>query len=444
VLLKIRWPIITVLFAIGLIVSIASAQWSPRHRALIGVFGLSLVLFFGRPTLGPLVDLLPGSQDLFLRRFLMGVQLSAIFLSGIGLIAARDLAMRVVRRSRIPERVNVPRVLALGLSAALLVAVLAPAWTETASYDAADAADISYQQLSGITDGSDMAAVTAKMDALGPGRVFAGMPAPDWGASFTVGEVPVFKYLSNLDFDMVGYTLRTASLMTDPEENFDENNVGDYALFGIRYLVLPPNRMPVPRAKMILAIGPYSLWEVEGNGSDYVTVASTQGAIVANRANVGSQTIEYMDSSLPGENVFETVAFAGGRAHADTLAPDASIPSSVGTVLSEQDHLDQGTLTATIVAIAPAVVVLKASFDPGWRVEVDGHSETPYMVTPAMPAVTVSPGRHTVTFTYHGYRHYPELFALGLVTLGLLIFARRIRTSPTLGKVRSMVLRRSS
>ena len=55
------------------------------------------------------------------------------------------------------------------------------------------------------------------------------------GARFTVGQVPVFKYLESRDVDEVGYTLRTASLMTDPESFFDERNPSDYAIFGIRW-----------------------------------------------------------------------------------------------------------------------------------------------------------------------------------------------------------------
>jgi hypothetical protein len=54
-----------------------------------------------------------------------------------------------------------------------------------------------------------------------------------------VGGVPVFKYLESSDVDEVGYTLRTASPMTDPEYYFDEISPRDYILFGVRYLILP-------------------------------------------------------------------------------------------------------------------------------------------------------------------------------------------------------------
>ncbi len=53
-------------------------------RGIVFLFAFSLLLFFGRPTIGPLLDLLPGSPDLFLRRFIVGVQLSSLLLAGVG------------------------------------------------------------------------------------------------------------------------------------------------------------------------------------------------------------------------------------------------------------------------------------------------------------------------------------------------------------------------
>src|ERR1700744_2183802 len=85
------------------------------------------------------------------------------------------------------------------------------------------------------------------------------MPS-NWGQASTVGAVPVFKSLESRDIDEVGYTIRTASLMTDPEYYFDEDNPGDYALFAIHYLILPVrHRTPVP-ARLVLQVGAYELY----------------------------------------------------------------------------------------------------------------------------------------------------------------------------------------
>jgi len=58
-----RLPVVTVFAALG--------------------FGLSIARL-GRTTFGSLVDLVPGSADLFFRRFMMGVQLASLLLAGRG------------------------------------------------------------------------------------------------------------------------------------------------------------------------------------------------------------------------------------------------------------------------------------------------------------------------------------------------------------------------
>jgi uncharacterized membrane protein YfhO len=62
-----------------------------------------------------------------------------------------------------------------------------------------------------------------------------------------------------------------------------------------------------------------------------------------------------------------------------------------------------------------ATVVLSASYDPGWKVTVDGHPEPTVMVAPALVGVDVGPGVHAVRFSYGGYGRYNLLFLLALV-----------------------------
>jgi hypothetical protein len=83
------------------------------------------------------------------------------------------------------------------------------------------------------------------------------------------------------------------------------------------------------------------------------------------------------------------------------------------------------------------VVVLSASFDPGWSGSVDGRPVATEMVAPALVAVTVPPGAHQVVFRYHGFAAYPELLALALLSLLALAretcgfrLARAVRVTP--------------
>ena len=138
-----------------------------------------------------------------------------------------------------------------------LVGALAPAWTLMGTYAARNAAAVATQHAADASrnhDRSDHRLVRQH----GGGRTYAGLPS-NWGAGFTVGAVPVFKYLESQDIDEVGYTLRTASLMTDPEYFFDEDVPGDFALFGIRYLILPAGHVPPVPAGLVLSRGPYRL-----------------------------------------------------------------------------------------------------------------------------------------------------------------------------------------
>ena len=49
------------------------------------MFFLWLCLFFGRPTWGPAIDLLPFSQNIHMHRFIAGVHLSGILLAATAL-----------------------------------------------------------------------------------------------------------------------------------------------------------------------------------------------------------------------------------------------------------------------------------------------------------------------------------------------------------------------
>ena len=146
------------------------------------------------------------------------------------------------------------------------------------------------------------------------GRVYAGQPT-NWGNDFTVGDVPVFKYLESKDIDEVGYTLRTASLMTDPEYYFDDTNPGDYPLFGIGYILTPdgPWQPPVP-ADQVRCAGATAC----GRSPTRATSTSTtrRACSTPRGPNVGTQSEPCSTRRCSNEQRDLTVAFNGGAAAA--------------------------------------------------------------------------------------------------------------------------------
>ena len=410
-----RLPVVTVLAVLGL--ALAWLAWSADvdARALLAALAVCLLFAFGRTTFGSLVDVIPGSADLFFRRFMMGVQLAALLLAGRGAAWLAAGCVRVLE-ARVPRWRPILSAAAVIVAA---VAVLAPAWLQLGAYDGQDSTAIAAQRQADATEGTELDRLIAVIERDGGGRTYAGMPS-NWGDGFTVGVVPVFQYLESRDVDEVGYTLRTASLMTDPEYYFDESDPSDYRLFGIRYLVLPAGQQPRVPARLAMRSGPYRLWTINGDG--YIQAGQLTGRITANRTNIGARSIPLLDSGLAADGDYASVSYGPGDGGDDRL-PTARSQSSADVVAAESADLGDGEASATVRMSRPGVVVLSASYDPGWTATVNGRPQPTLMVAPALVAVDVPAGTDHVVFRFHGYGDYTELLSLSGLTLALLAIA---------------------
>jgi hypothetical protein len=434
-----RIPIITAFAAIGLVLALARWRADPAARALVVTLAGCLLLSFGWTTFGSLVDVIPGGSDIFFRRFMMGIQLAALLLAGRGAAWCADWAWheleRLALRRRLPPRQALRRRLAwrwenprmgrvkTAAAAGAMILVLAPAWLQQRSFDRRNTEHIAAQRRADATEGAELDQLIALVQANGGGRVYAGLPS-NWGMDFTVGAVPVFKYLESRDVDEVGYTLRTASLMTGPEDDFNELDSSDYALFGIRYLILPTRSPPpVPAAEVAIA-GPYSLWTTATTG--YIQTGTIVGTLSANRTDLGARSVPLLQSGLAASGDFLKIDFGGTQASLPPL-PHPSRKLAAGIVTSENDDLEHGRASAKVTMRRAGVVVLSASFDDGWTVTVDGRAQATTMVAPALVATAVPVGTHTIAFRYRGYPGYPELFALCAATLAVLAGAESVR-----------------
>jgi hypothetical protein len=410
-----RLPVVTVFAALGLVLAWLAWSADADARALLGALAVCLLFAFGRTTFGSLAEVIPGGADLFFRRFMMGVQFAALLLAGRGAawLAAGCVRLLEARVSRWPAGLSPMAVLVAA------VAVLAPAWLQLGAYDHHDGAAIAAQRRADSTEGAELDRLIAVIERGGGGRTYAGMPS-NWGQDFTVGAVPVFKYLESRDVDEVGYTLRTASLMTDPEYFFDDRDPSGYRLFGIRYLILPAGQKPPVRARLAMRSGPYWLWTIDGAG--YVQAGRIVGEISADRANVGARSVPLLHSGLAADGAYLGVRYGAGGG-GDGRLPAVQSQSPAGTVRAERAGLDDGEASATVRMRRPGVVVLSASYDPGWTVTVNGRRRPARMVAPALVAVDVPAGTDRVVFRFHGYGDYPELLALSGLTLALVAVA---------------------
>lgn len=419
-------PVVSVLAGIGLIRCLWRWRRDERARALVAVGLLSLLLFFGRSTLGDALRLLPGSGDLFLRRYVFGVHLVGAYLAGIAMAWIGAVVVRLARRwAPRPE----PVVAALVLVA---VVALAPAWTERRAWAAQGAEWIHEQEAVEATDGADVAELVEIAQARGPGRIYAGMRS-NWGGLYRIGQVPVYAELLNLDAQAVGFTRPTWSLSSPAEYRFRDTDPALLDVFDVRYVIQPADRVAPVGAELVAERGRHVLWETDVDGA--IEVVDVGAPITADRTNLGVKIAPWLSSDLPEAGVHPGISFAGIDAPTPTL-PDGDLPPpAAGRVLESSVRLEDGRASASVELRRPAAVLLKASFDNRWRVTVDGDPAEPRMLAPSLVGVVVPAGRHDVAFEYVPFPRYDALLALGAATFAALLllpasFARRRRRRP--------------
>jgi hypothetical protein len=417
-------PVISVIVLAGAVVAVACWQRAPVARAFLALFAASLLLTFGPTTWGALADLVPAHADLFFRRFQMGAQLAGIYMAGAGAAWAWDTACRLVRSFTASPRLQRA---ALGCVAAGAGGWFWPAFSEISNYDHSDAVVTAVQRRADVTEGKMIAPLVAYVRSHGQGRVYAGL-STNWGSGFRVGYVPVYRYLLGQDVDEMAYVVPSLSLMLDAEADFDEDNPADYPLFGVRYLLLPAGMAPPVPAREVMVKGTYALWEIAASG--YVSLVEVNGTVSADRADMASRFIVFLEELGPNQDwAVKWPGLAGPPA--TTLAAGAGSPVP-GVVDGVQPDLPAGTLRAEVTLDRPGAVLLSAAYDPGWHAWVDGRPAPTEMLAPALVGVSLGPGRHDVVFRYEGFGWYPELWllgALGLVGLGLLGYLERGRVS---------------
>ena len=420
-----RFPIVSLLVAVGTVVCICRFRSDRRARALLGLMAMSIVLFCGRQPFGFILNLLPGNGDLYLSRYMMGIQLAGDLLAGIGLVWVGESAVRLAGSWR-PRVRRVP--LVAGLMAAAVLITL-PAWVNRAAYAASDFTNVALQVDSDQTDGAALDVLINDIKARGGGRTYAGLPG-NWGQQYAIGQVPVYAYLADNDVDEFGFTMRTPSLTADNEAYFNQADPAQYQLYNIRYLLMPVGMTsPVPET-LLASSGRHRLYQVTTSG--YLEVVDTSGIVEANRGDMAAQTQPFLRSAAFQQGELATIAFNGGAAAAPTLPVGATPNTAAGTSTDVVDEAQDGFFAGTVTATRTAAVILKVTYDPLWHATVDGVPSAPYMVVPGFVGVTVGPGQHSVVFQYVPYSHYGALLGIGAVTLLILglgpwLWRRRLR-----------------
>ena len=413
-----RWPMLTLLVAAGS--GLCLWRWrEERFRIPLALFAAWLLLYFGRPTWGVLLDLLPMSHDLRLNRLIAGVHLGGIFLAGLGL----SIPWRWALARRDHRYLVVPSV----LTALLLI----PVYHERRAYLQQNATWMRDNHAAYTAETDDFEALLETLSELPPGRVYAGR-LNNWGSTYKVGDLPVYAILNGRGLDMLGKLYHALSLNADIQVLFDHSRVDHYNLFNVRYLVVPTDWPVTEFFEAAQEFGRHRLYRAVTTG--YFDLVASDLAFAGDKNDFYQAASHWLASSMPVAKQ-HPVVYLDGFEDLDpqplplTRAVEAidrlSLPAarSPGRIISETVGND--AYETEVELERDATLMLKVTYHPNWRATLDGSPARTMMLMPSYIGVKVPAGTHRIRLAYRPRLLKTVLLILGLVALGLIAVVER-------------------
>ena len=405
-----RLPVLTALLAAGIVAAVVK-----RTRLLIltlVLFALWLVLYFGRPTLGPLADLLPLHDGLLFHRFIGGVDLFAILLIGAGGAYLWELAR---------AELTMPRLVAVGAATAIL---FLPVFAERWSYYAENTTWMRATQAALDAD-TDAKTVLDALAAQPPGRAYAGLRS-NWGRTLNFGipfdSVLLYNMLAFDRVDAVAPPYRGASVNSDLLFEFNDRDAAEYRLFDVEYVIAPPSVALAPGLMPIVSTPRYVLYRAPGGGyAEYAAVASSETA--SSQLDLFERARAWLRGDGPTSWQFARYIYRQA-APVDVPVPIADCPRPGISYARAQSNRFDVLASCT----EDSAMVLKVTYHPNWHVTVDGREVPTFMVSPSYVGFALPAGQHFITAEYRSAPLKDPLFFLGLVvTIGAIGFRFRLR-----------------
>lgn len=408
-----RLPVLSLLLAAGAGYS-AVTRSRPALLATL-LFVLWLVLYFGRPTLGGLVDLLPLHDSLFLHRFVGAVDMFAIVLMGLGGAWLWELARASSSRGR----------LAVAAVAALILFV--PALAERWSYYAQNA-DWMRQTAAALDADPDARTILAALSRQPPGRVYAGLRS-NWGQALDFGipfnSVRFYNLLADRGLDAVAPPNQSLSLNADLLWEFNDQDLSHYRLFNVDYVIAPPTVRFPPQLRTVTSTAKYVLYVAPGRGyAEYAAIAHSESA--STKPELFAKELAWLRSGDDARWSFTRYDYPR-IAPVDVPVPIADCPAA--RIAYERVQPARFELLAR--CDTASAMVIKVTYHPNWRVTVDGAEVATFMASPSYLAFALPAGEHFIVAEYRSTPIKAPLLGIGSLVLAVTAFVGLVgRRSP--------------
>jgi len=453
-----RIPVVTILTIIGFFTILANTRLFPF--ALI--FAMWLILYFGRTTWGGLINLIPGMNDFHQHRFIVGVQIAAIFLLPAGLNYIFHIiksALNLIFKKIIFAKkwVIYQNIIFYLMAAGTIILLSYFTIRQTINYASLNNKWIDQANKAYLYDKKNFENLISNLNSLPLARLYAGRPG-NWGKDFRLGSTEMYMLLGINGFDVSQFLPETWSMLSENEQNFDERVLEDYDLLNIRYIVAPKNQSFPKEAKLSQKFGPFELYEVPTSG--WFDIVSSPMFVKSDKTNfinlvhlwhrsysrrwkmhpvisvekkakipTGMQKaiemtdeVSYFDLLNKGDkaeqklNIFADFPF---------IFPEATVS---GKIKNEKINLQSYSATIEVPDNCKnCSIMFKMSYHPNWQAKIDGQKVNIYAVFPFYLAVPASPGEHTVEFIYQPNKLKVILLFAEIIILTILtILIRRI------------------
>ncbi len=405
-----RLPVLTGLLAAGIVAAVVTQA---RTALLaLALFAVWLVLYFGRPTLGGTVDLIPFHGQLFFHRFIGGVHVAAILLIGTGGAWLWEL----VQPGRHPVR--------LAAATAACCLLFAPMLQERAGYYALNGAWMA-QTNAAIDRDADARAIFDALAQLPSGRVYAGQTR-DWGDQLDFGlpfrSVRMRDLLAFREIPSFEVPYQGPSLNSDVVFDFDPTNQAQYVALGVTYVIAPSTRTLPAFLTAVRRTPLYTLYAAPASAAaHYAAIADT--VRVPAPGDLLPLTQAWLAGPRPAAGQAIRIEFPAQPAGSS----GATLPGCPNGASVSDERIGQGVVSLTASCPTAATLVLTMTYHPNWAVTSDGTPLQTFMVSPSVIGVSLPAGSHRIVAEYRSTPvKMPLLVIGGLALAGLVVGRRRI------------------
>jgi len=412
-----RLPMLSLLCLAGFLLCL---QKRNKHNLAIAAgFIVSLLLYFGRPTWGALLKLLPLSGDLHFHRFIIGVHVFGIALAGIALAQLVEIGKSSQRKISHAAAIAVV-VLSLGLI-----------YQGQAAFIVKNAKSVKEMSREFRAEKPVLDKLIAKLPQ-DRSRSYAGLRA-GWGGKYAFGNVPVYNLLALADVPAISYLAFGWSLAGDFSVQINERRYAHLNLFNIGSIMSwRDDEYWRGVATLSDIVGNHAIYRVATAG--WFELVQAQFAAKADKRSYWDITTQWMKSGLLEKRQYLRYDFD----HLPILRPGERMiepdfaqveigetPYPYFGAVLEQKRLAAGDFVAKVRADAPCYLLLKCTYHPGWIATVNGRRIRPVMLTPAFVGVAIDEGTWDVRLKYAAPVYKTPLLLIGIFLLAFLWYRER-------------------